>query len=99
MQHRLAGQTAAPAAASSRSCASIPALCRHGGNAGAWRSARGQQQRIEQPHLLPQRRRTLARSSNDDELQEIKLGPNVTAGIREVKEGLAWSPATVTRNE
>ena len=98
MHHRLAGQTAAPAAATSRACASIPALCRPG---GARRCAgSGQPWRIElhQPHRRS-RRAPLARSSNDDELQEIKLGPNVTAGIREVKEGLAWSPATVTRNE
>jgi hypothetical protein len=94
-----AGQTAAPAAATSRACASIPALCRPGGGGGARRRAgSGQHQRIELHHRRS-RRAPLARSSNDDELQEIKLGPNVTAGIREVKEGLAWSPATVTRNE
>lgn len=42
----------------------------------------------------------VARSAVDpDELHETKLGPNVAAGIKEVKEGLTWKTATVIRNE
>lgn len=51
--------------------------------------------------LCRHRRAGLAvRSSADpDDLHETKLGPNVAAGIKDVKEGLQWSPATVIRNE
>uniref|UniRef100_A0A383VD77 FAD-binding FR-type domain-containing protein n=1 Tax=Tetradesmus obliquus TaxID=3088 RepID=A0A383VD77_TETOB len=49
---------------------------------------------------VPARPEVAVRSSVDpDELHEAKLGPNVVAGIREVKEKLTWSPATVIRNE
>lgn len=42
----------------------------------------------------------VARSSVDpDELHENKLGPNVAAGIKDVKNTLTWRPATVIRNE
>lgn len=42
----------------------------------------------------------VVRSSTDpDDLHETKLGPNVAAGIKDVKERLTWSPATVIRNE
>lgn len=42
----------------------------------------------------------VVRSSVDpDELHENKLGPNVAAGIKDVKEGLTWKTATVIRNE
>jgi hypothetical protein len=42
----------------------------------------------------------VARSSVDpDELHENKLGPNVAAGIKDVKNTLSWRPATVIRNE
>lgn len=37
--------------------------------------------------------------NSDDELHETKLGPDVATGIKEVKEGLRWSAATVIRNE
>lgn len=39
------------------------------------------------------------RSSDSDEAHENKLGPNVAAGIKDVKEGLTWRTATVIRNE
>lgn len=46
------------------------------------------------------RGRLLVRSSADpDGLHEAKLGPNVAAGRKEVKEKLTWGPATVIRNE
>ena len=42
----------------------------------------------------------VVRSSVDpDELHENKLGPNVAAGIKDVKTSLTWRPATVIRNE
>lgn len=45
-------------------------------------------------------RQLVARSSVDpDELHENKLGPNVAAGIKDVKNTLSWRPATVIRNE
>lgn len=39
------------------------------------------------------------RASEEDSLHEAKLGPNVVAGIKEVKESLQWWTATVMRNE
>lgn len=58
---------------------------------------------------LASSRRSLARhrktstvvkaSADPDDLHETKLGPNVAAGIKDVKERLQWSPATVIRNE
>eukprot|EP00879_Flechtneria_rotunda_P026022 GHRR01027696.1.p1 GENE.GHRR01027696.1~~GHRR01027696.1.p1 ORF type:complete len:252 (+),score=27.77 GHRR01027696.1:140-895(+) len=46
------------------------------------------------------RKAAQVRSSADpDDLHETKLGPNVAAGIKDVKERLTWSPATVLRNE
>lgn len=47
------------------------------------------------------RRSVIAASAADpDKLHEEKLGPNVAAGIKDVKENrLTWSPATVIRNE
>jgi hypothetical protein len=42
----------------------------------------------------------LVRASLDpDDIHETKLGPNVAAGIKDVKDGLTWRPATVIRNE
>jgi hypothetical protein len=40
-----------------------------------------------------------ATGSDSDDLHENKLGPNVAAGIKDVKDGLTWRPATVIRNE
>ncbi|KAF6262076.1 hypothetical protein COO60DRAFT_1699496 [Scenedesmus sp. NREL 46B-D3] len=65
----------------------------------AYPHAAGRQARAGFRHL-PARLGVAVRSSVDpDELHEAKLGPNVVAGIREVKEKLTWSPATVIRNE
>lgn len=42
----------------------------------------------------------VVRSSVDpDELHENKLGPNVAAGIKDVRTSLTWRPATVIKNE
>lgn len=38
-------------------------------------------------------------SADSDDLQPTRLGPNVAASIKDVKERLTWSPATVIRNE
>eukprot|EP00877_Chromochloris_zofingiensis_P009122 jgi/Chrzof1/4463/Cz14g14060.t1 len=48
---------------------------------------------------LQSKRHTRVASAENDELHETKLGPNVAAGIKDVKESLTWSTATVTRNE
>lgn len=40
-----------------------------------------------------------ASSSDDAEVQEGKLGPNVAAGIRDVQHSLEWRTATVMRND
>jgi hypothetical protein len=47
----------------------------------------------------PCERGLVACYASEDELHETKLGPNVASGIKEVKEKLTWSPATVMRNE
>ena len=39
------------------------------------------------------------RSSEEDNLQETKLGPNVLAGIKDFKENTQWTAATVIKNE
>ena len=45
------------------------------------------------------RRRWRTHSTDDDKLHETKLGPNVLAGIKEVKENTKWAAATVIKNE
>ena len=47
----------------------------------------------------PCERGLVACYASEDELHETKLGPNVASGIKEVKEKLTWSSATVVRNE
>jgi hypothetical protein len=39
------------------------------------------------------------KATDEDDLQENKLGPNVLAGIREVKANTKWTAATVIKNE
>lgn len=40
-----------------------------------------------------------AAASEPEDAPEVKLGPNVAAGIREVQGSLDWRRATVTRND
>lgn len=49
--------------------------------------------------LDPLRPAVHVRSTEDENLHEAKLGPNVLAGIKDVKEHLKWLSATVIRND
>jgi hypothetical protein len=73
------------------------ASCKINGILAHARSARSKQVLRNRSAI---RNRLLVRCSADpDDLHEAKLGPNVAAGIKDVKENLTWSPATVIRNE
>eukprot|EP00878_Enallax_costatus_P008536 GHUV01008924.1.p1 GENE.GHUV01008924.1~~GHUV01008924.1.p1 ORF type:complete len:243 (+),score=14.53 GHUV01008924.1:144-872(+) len=74
------------ALASRRSASHIPHVCRV----------------VSSRRCLARHRKasTVVRSSADpDDLHETKLGPNVAAGINDVKKRLQWSPGTVIRND
>jgi hypothetical protein len=50
-------------------------------------------------HRLAGQRIVLVRSGEEDKQQENKLGPNVLAGIKEVKENTRWTAGTIIKNE
>ena len=71
-------------------------LCSHRQHTGPCQHRSSTQQTTP----LSRGKQLVARSSVDpDELHENKLGPNVAAGIKDVKNSLTWRTATVIRNE
>lgn len=49
--------------------------------------------------FVSNRKRVTCLVADDDGLQETKLGPNVLAGIKELRENMQWTTATVMRND
>lgn len=69
-------------------------------NAVVSRGCRGPSVQLQHYRRSDVKRTLVVTCSKDDEkLHESKLGPNVLAGVKELKENIKWTPATVIRND